>query len=63
MDDDEQAYWGAVKLVEGLGDWLAKGYHLRDRAGRMLCRLDEVIPALLENRLGVEELKVWERFN
>jgi hypothetical protein len=61
--DDEQVYWGAVELVEGLGDWLDRGYHLRDRAGGMLCRLDEVIRALLENRLGVEELVIWKRFN
>lgn len=49
----ERVYLAALALVVWIEERLERQIHFRDSAGRCLTSLDEVIRAILENRLEV----------
>lgn len=63
VTEREEAYYAALKLVERIDEDLTKGIrHYRTKAGQLLLTLDEVIRAILDNDLLVEEKReerVW----
>ena len=52
-DDLETRYALALALVQEIDRRLEGGQHFRDREGRVLCRLDEVMLAIDEKRWPV----------
>ncbi len=56
MTEQEETYQAALKLVARIDDDLTRGVrHYRNKAGILLTTLDEVIRAILENDLLLEE--------
>lgn len=56
LEGQEAAYSAALKLVRRIDEELARGLrHYRNRAGRLLTRLDEVIRAILANDLSLPD--------
>ncbi len=53
-EGQEAAYSAALKLVARIDEEVTRGIrHYRDRAGRLLTRLDDVIRAILANDLSL----------
>lgn len=63
MDQQLATYLLALDLVNQIGDALDRGYHYRDIGGRCLCELDQVVIAILENRLITLEKQKNEQPN
>lgn len=54
--EKEDTYYAALKLVARIDEDLTKGIrHYRNKAGILLTTLDEVIRAILDNDLQLEE--------
>ncbi len=62
MTEREEAYYAALNLVARIDEDLTKGIrHYRNKAGTLLLTLDEVIRAILDNDLQLEERQAAER--
>ncbi len=56
MDEQDESYYAALKLVARIDDDLAKGTrHYRTKAGVLLTTLDEVVRAILSDDLMTNE--------
>jgi len=59
--EQEETYHAALKLVARIDDDLTRGIrHYRNKAGSLLTTLDEVIRAILDNDLLLEEQEDME---
>lgn len=60
--EQEDAYYAALKLVARIDEDLTKGIrHYRNKAGILLTTLDEVVHAILDNDLLLDEQPETER--
>lgn len=60
--EQEDAYYAALKLVTRIDEDLTKGIrHYRNKAGILLTTLDEVVRAILDNDLQLDEQPETER--
>ncbi len=56
LEGREAAYRAALKLVARIDEELTRGIrHYRNRAGKLLTRLDEVIRAILADNLRLDD--------
>ena len=53
-DHPDAAYWTAWLLLTALDRRLTGGQHLRATDGQLIVSLDQLVPAILDNRWPVE---------